>query len=334
MLRIHFTTKDLARTHVAESPDPMWETVLSLQMLRARYGKVAFAEWRHRASGELTRHDLAGTVARMLAPLVPDSGYFPDFLTPPEGALGLDAGLDAVTTTDRGRVRRELETLEGRSGTPGWAWALAEGDREAYGVLGRLLGGYHRHALRPHWATLRDRVGADRAERVRSLRTGGVGAMLDGFRPMMRWRPPVLEVDKRTVDADLHLQGRGLLLVPAYFCWHRPIALADASLPPVLVYPVRHDPRWLDPGTACDEPPAGSPLARLLGGTRASVLRATVTAPNTSEIARLLALSPASVSTHTAILRAAGLVASRRHANSMIHRATPLGSALLEKDRK
>ena len=33
-LRIHFTGADLARTYVADHPDPAWEIVLSAQKLR------------------------------------------------------------------------------------------------------------------------------------------------------------------------------------------------------------------------------------------------------------------------------------------------------------
>ncbi|MGW0561714.1 hypothetical protein ACWDZ4_14150 [Streptomyces sp. NPDC003016] len=43
---------------------------------------------------------------------------------------------------------------------------------------------------------------------------------------MVVWRPPVLEVD-HPVGRDLQLEGRGLLLIPSYFCWRRPITLID-----------------------------------------------------------------------------------------------------------
>ncbi|ASU83966.1 hypothetical protein CDO52_15290 [Nocardiopsis gilva YIM 90087] len=46
MLRIHFTAEDLARTTMAEGPDPAWEIVLSLHMLGGRQGGVAFEGWR------------------------------------------------------------------------------------------------------------------------------------------------------------------------------------------------------------------------------------------------------------------------------------------------
>ncbi|MFD1271279.1 hypothetical protein ACFQ51_02890 [Streptomyces kaempferi] len=57
--------------------------------------------------------------------------------------------------------------------------------------------------------------------RSRALLDGGTQALLEGLRPMARWNAPVLEVNY-PVERDLYLDGRGLLLVPSYFCWRLP----------------------------------------------------------------------------------------------------------------
>ena len=44
MLRLHFTDADLAKVRVAPGPDPLWETVLGVQLL-SRHGPRSFAEW-------------------------------------------------------------------------------------------------------------------------------------------------------------------------------------------------------------------------------------------------------------------------------------------------
>ncbi|MFJ3968984.1 hypothetical protein ACIPYR_12560 [Streptomyces parvus] len=64
-------------------------------------------------------------------------------------------------------------------------------------------------------------------------------------------------------DGDLHLGGRGLSLVPSFFCTERPATLIDPELPPVLVYPVSRRP-------ASAAPLDGLP--ELLGRTRALAL--------------------------------------------------------------
>lgn len=326
MLRVHFTARDLVRTQVAQTPDPMWETVLSTHMLRSRYARVEFAEWRHRVRRDLRRHGLVRRTG-LLSSIAPDRSYFPDFLTPPEGLLGVAEGVEAILATPRSRIRAELTRLDEGSGAPAWAWGLTDRAAEVRTGLGGTLAAYHRRAVEPYWARVLDRAAVDRARRVRALRAGGVPAMLSTFGPHMRWRAPVLEVAS-PMDRDLHLEGRGLTLIPSHFCWNHPVPFADPDLPPTLVYPLPRDGRWLD--HAADPGGAAHPaLDRLLGPTRAAILRTTTDAPNTTEVARRLDVSRASVSQHTAILREAGLITSHRHDNNVLHVITALGSALL-----
>lgn len=329
MLRIHFTRTDLARTQVAHGPDSLWETVLSLQMLRARYGRLPFAEWRHRVRGDLSRR-ARPEVVRQLFSLTPDASYFPDFLTPPEALLGVGDGIEAVVATPPARISYELGILHERVGAPAWARELCERSSAPRRRLGRMLSDYHRIALTPHWPAVRRAVELDRAIRIRALQTGGPEALLESFRPGMRWRPPVLEVPGYPIRRELHLQGRGLLLIPSRFCWKRPTALAAPELPPTLLYPLARDPQWMRAEPAA-EPDTGHGLARLLGGTRAAVLEAAAATLNTGDLARVLGVSPTAVSQHTAVLREAGLLTSSRHANSVFHRPTSLGTALLDR---
>jgi hypothetical protein len=141
----------------------------------------------------------------------------------------------------------------------------------------------------------------------------------------LRWRPPVLET-AYPFDRDLRLDGRGLLLVPSVFCWQTPITLTDPDLPPVLVYPVARSYRWWLPQQTGPEPRT---LARLLGHGRAVVLRALEDGCTTSEVARRVGVTPATASEHVGILREAGLAASVRDRNTVLHVLTPLGASLL-----
>ncbi|MFG3529725.1 ArsR/SmtB family transcription factor [Streptomyces sp. NPDC047917] len=152
---------------------------------------------------------------------------------------------------------------------------------------------------------------------------GGTRALLESLRPMAVWEPPVLTVGY-PVERDLYLEGRGLLLVPSYFCWRQPITLADDGLRPVLIHPV--DRTTAQPGTS----PAS--LARLLGPARAALLyeAAVRTCGTTSELADATGLSLPSVSQQLAVLREGGLVASRRDGKRVRHTATPLGRRLLD----
>ncbi|WP_405569523.1 winged helix-turn-helix domain-containing protein [Streptomyces sp. NBC_01167] len=320
MLRIHFTGDDLARVRMATKPDVLWETILSFHRLRERRRALMFGEWRSE-----TRARLNGETS-LLAALVPTRGYFPDFLTPPEGSLGLDSGLEVIRATSPARLYTELGLVAaGRAPAPeltGRLAALAEGRPEPLVRLVSVLRSYHRAAIEPYWPQIQARVEADRAVRGRALLDGGAGELLDSLPPVLRWRAPVLEADY-PVDRDLHLDGRGLLLQPSFFCRGNPVVYRDPSLPPVLVYAAEHtpDPAFGDTG--------GPSLGRLVGHTRSAVLQAIRYGCTTSELARRAGVSLASASQHAAVLRDAGLVLTLRHGNAVLHTLTPLGAALL-----
>jgi DNA-binding transcriptional ArsR family regulator len=65
-------------------------------------------------------------------------------------------------------------------------------------------------------------------------------------------------------------------------------------------------------------------LAALLGRARAAFLRRTSVPMSTTQLARELRQSPASVNEHLAVLRNAGLLTSRRSGRSVLYRQTPL----------
>ncbi|MGW2397477.1 ArsR/SmtB family transcription factor [Kitasatospora sp. NPDC001664] len=258
----------------------------------------------------------------MLLPLVRRKGYFPDFLTPPEGALGFDEGLEALLHTAKPRLGRDFAVLGSETKLPSWARDLADGRPAALDRLGAALHGYYRGAVAPVEEAMRTRVRVERATRMRVMDESGIEAMLAGLHPSMRWESPVLEVDY-SVDQELHLNGRGLLLVPTMFRSRTPVSLLDPALPPILTYPI---PREERPGAAG----AARRLEPLLGRTRAAVLCTIEDGSRaTTELARLLEVSAACISQHTAVLRKAGLISSDRHRSLVLHTLTPLGAALL-----
>src|SRR3954454_22238296 len=111
MLRIHFTGEDLIRTRVAAAPDPLWELALSMHVLRVKGGDPMMAGWKRDVAQALRPGDpLRDEVALLLA-LNPPLGYFPDFLTPAAASGGFEAGLDAILSTSKSRLKREITTL-------------------------------------------------------------------------------------------------------------------------------------------------------------------------------------------------------------------------------
>lgn len=317
MLRIHFTPEDLTRVRVAPGPDLLWEISNSVQTLQRRDGERVFGAWRRWARPRLPES------RGLLSPLLPPYGYSPDFLTPSAGDRPtFRAAVDALLGTEPARLRAELARLARSARLPGWAASLARGDTETLTRLGDALHAYQARALVPHWRQIRADVEADRARRLRDLMDGGTEALLSGLGPDARWRPPVLEVTY-PVEHSLRLEGRGLVLQPSFFCWPAPTTLADGTLRPVLVHPIRHTPGWAAPRTG------PGPLGRLLGQTRAELLRATGTGCSTVEAARMLQVTHPAVSQHMNVLRAAGLITTVRTAGRSFHLATAEGRALL-----
>ncbi|MGW1841617.1 winged helix-turn-helix domain-containing protein [Streptomyces sp. NPDC001966] len=324
MLRFHFTDADLARVRVAPGPDPFWETVLGVQLL-SRPGPRSFGEWRTRARTELLRRGADGP-ARLVGAAAPPARYFPDFLTPAEGDQGLTAGLEALRATPPARLGRELEMASRTRRLPSWFAGLAHGERSCLDELTEAIRRVHDTVIRPDWTRATATVEADRMLRARALRDGGITGLLESLRPMLDWRPPTLYV-RYPEGRDIHLDGRGLCLVPSFFCHGSPVALADPTLPQVLVYPIART-EGLD-ASPIGADRRGNQLAGLLGRTRARVLTALQDSATTGELARVLRVSAASASEHVRALREVGLVHDNRVGGRVIHSLTPLGTALL-----
>ena len=326
MLRIHFTSEDLQSIRVARQPHALWELVCGVCRLDARQGALEFGHWRRSVREGLAKDPRARRAMLPLQTLIPPVGYIPDFLTPSVTGGGLAVGLDQVRATSRTRLTHELSRLAESRPLPSWVSTL---DRpgpgaKALGTLARALELSCKTLLEPYWPRIQTAVGDDVELRTRALLDGGTSALLNALRPHARWHAPVLEVDY-PVDRELHLEGRGLLLIPSYFCWRRPTALADPTLGPVLVYPVAKQPLEIVRASR-------DGLERLLGRTRTVVLAdlASHGARTTSEVATAANIALPSASYQLGVLRDGGLVASHRQGQFVRHSATPLGLRLLD----
>ncbi|MEV5610565.1 winged helix-turn-helix domain-containing protein [Streptomyces sp. NPDC052225] len=325
MLRIAFTAEDLGRLRVAPDADPLWEIVLSLHLLQNRQAAVVFDPWRREVRAGLARAGLTGTAAA-LTRLSPWAAYFPDFLTPGAGG-GLEAGIATVLSTPRRRLTAELSEVFARGPVPDGARRLAEGDVEALRRLGEALRAYYAVAVEPYLPAVRGAVADDRAVRARAALGSGGDGLLASYGPALSREESSL-VAEYPVERELPLHGRPLTLVPSFFCVVTPVALADDSLDPVLVHPLGPAPGWLARARHARSTPP--PVAQLIGPTRAQILDALEQPRTTGQLAELLRLTASTASRHATVLREAGLVASVRRGNSVLHRRTGLGDALMD----
>lgn len=317
-LRIAFTRDDLQQVRLAAAADPMWEVVLSLHQLRER-GAVAHSNWRAQVHREL-RHGTPAWLGTMCT-LVPPRGSFPDFLTPSHTVVEAGAGYEALACTAPARLRTDLAATFATRAAPGWVRNLASGGREELRQVVDAMRGAHERLVEPHWADVHHAVSSDLAVRTRKLAAGGVAAMLSSLPGVRRWDGEMLEL-AYPVSRTLRLAGRGLTLVPSYFCTSVPVTLVDPALRPVLIYPAM----------AAPQVAVTAELETLLGHTRAATLGALIAARTTSTLAEELGVSVATASRQAATLRSAGLVTSTRHGGAIVHHITRLGAALLAGD--
>jgi DNA-binding transcriptional ArsR family regulator len=129
-------------------------------------------------------------------------------------------------------------------------------------------------------------------------------------------------VDKPHFGDSLH-HAAEMILTPSVFGWPN-LTLQDGTAGQfALTYPARGIARvWEDHDAPAAED--AESLAALLGRARAAILRRTSVPMSTTQLARELRQSPASVSEHLAVLRDAGLLTSRRSGRSVLYRQTPL----------
>ncbi|RKN28309.1 ArsR/SmtB family transcription factor [Micromonospora musae] len=321
MLRLRLRSADLRRIRFADRLHPVGTALLASQALRGPTVAANAPALVDRVGGVTSGDFRAATAA--LAHLLPARGRLPDFLTPFDGLESLEAGLDAIRAVPARRVRADVTAAYAELPATSLRRRLAAADPEVFDLLVRATRTWFEAVLAPHWAQLvlaHQRQVETAAQQYAST---GLDGLLDGLHPLIRWRAPVLDVETWW-SGDLPGTGQGLILVPSPLAGMRPRVLVEPDRPVLLVYPVAV-------GSALIAAPEVDPLARLLGRTRAAVLRrlGEPGGHTTTTLARATGISLASASEHATALRGAGLLSTDRTGGAARHRLTPLGAHLL-----
>ncbi|MFE1270255.1 helix-turn-helix domain-containing protein [Streptomyces sp. NPDC058757] len=312
---MRFTAEDLARVRCAPRPSPVPELHAALLMLGAPHEGLLFGRWRARTARALP----AG--AGPLADLVP-GGSAPVFLD----VLGdtRREGFAEIRAAAPGLVRSELARVyAGRGPAPAWVRALHAGGAEAWRTLADAQRAAYGAVLAPVWGRVQDLHRAEFARHAVALAEGGLGAALTALAPGSRFDGGVWTWPAGS--GEVRLGGRGLVLLPTFHWRGGPLVQDRPGRPVVVAYPA-------GPGLPpVPEGPGGpeEPLAGVLGPTRAALLRALPVPRTTTELARLLGVSAATVSAHTAALRTAGLLSTARTGRSVHHTRTTVADLLL-----
>jgi DNA-binding transcriptional ArsR family regulator len=336
MLSVELTAQDLGRIRFADAPAPVLETVLILFELRQKPRPPSSSRALD-GNGQAWREAALATVmsqARALLPLIPSRqrAIYLDVLTP-----DAEQAFELVRNTPRSVHQKNLDRFDAVNvgKNPTWLYHYFACDPAVLDPLDSALRSFHAACLAPRWTTVTARFHHDLVTRTTLQRRHGVIAMLNTLSPHLTLRGLTLE-GRYPWQRRVQLHGQGLILMPSSFWSGHPLITWDPqeSSRYVLIYPALPLPgrEHRRIGDTSMNRSTHDPLEALLGPTRAAVLRALHRPHTTTTLAREVVISPAAASTHTATLRAAGLITSERRGQAVVHQLTELGSALLWQD--
>jgi DNA-binding transcriptional ArsR family regulator len=318
VIELDLSPADLSRIRFAFSP--VWETVMSLRALTGSAANGLHGPWLRDV-----RPRLSGVSLEVLSALVPASGYIPDFLTPapPRRSSSFEACLRDVAATPLKQVTVDLEMLYVTHPSPPLKALIAspvEGLRTIVADLER----YWSAAIEPYWSRIRALLQADLAYRMEELASGGVDQLFRTLHPLVGLKHDTLLITK-AYCGQTALGGRGLLLVPCVFAWPDVLVVTAPPHQPTVSYSPRGIGRLWETTPATSE----SPLADLLGRSRAAIVAQLDLPMTTTQLACQLNLTAPTLSVHLKTLHAAGVVSSRRDGRTVLYRRTELGDQLL-----
>jgi DNA-binding transcriptional ArsR family regulator len=325
--RIHFTDEDLERIQVSPTLGPLAETTLAVGLLRRpMQPRGLFSQWRSQINGTVS------TQITALTNLIPPDCRGVDLCTLTGTAPTIEQGVQALMAMKREHVLVEMGYVARAHKLPEAAWAVADADGPARRELAAATLAAHRALVEPYWTRIQACLHAEQVARRRTRARVGPERLLASLQGQrIRWRPPILELLMPT-ERDVHLNGRGLALVPSVFVGAFPGLHTnpnDESAAPMLLLPVADE--QVQRRGLWEGPRARGPaLAALFGRNRAAVLSAVAEGCTTTELASQVGISLAAASQHASVLRNAGLIITRRQGSAVLHVLTPLGADLLQ----
>lgn len=322
-LSIDISAADLAGTRFAVSP--LAETISGLHQL-AKPG----ADPRTRWWVEWARERLAHRPLRLGAAwplLVTDRPGWPQFLLPAPATTrtSIDDDLAAMQRTTPEEVVESLHRVFGDPMPPA-AQELAEAPAEGLAAVAAELHDAHDRLVRPHWPRIRAVLEADIAHRATQLAAGGAVQLFEDLHQDLVWSDGQLTVLTDRRGGTTPAARGGLVLLPVALGPDRVVVKRYTTTRTTVRYPCRGVGHLAQP---LDRSPVPRATARLLGRSKAGLLRALLSPATTTDLAGELGTTPSAVAQHLGVLRVNGLVSGQRHGRRVVYETTALGRALL-----
>jgi hypothetical protein len=181
VLKIHFTTEDLARTTFLSEPAPLLELKLALIALHRRVRAPRLNGWRRAALARFPES------ARPLWDL---AAGFSGAISTTAVSGDMDQALDVARGLSREEAVREARIWFGDGAVPSWGRDIVAGDRDLARNLTRALSGAYAAVLRPHWSSPAGRQSPFGSRRMHCADRGAWRCFVVGLLPTSLWWTP------------------------------------------------------------------------------------------------------------------------------------------------
>ena len=180
--------------------------------------------------------------------------------------------------------------------------------------------------MAPDWEHMYAVMDAEIAYWARQLVLGEISAVLNDLHPRLQLDHATIRLNK-TGQQNYDLAGNSVLLVPEIFAGPHLLFDPGSLGLPVIGYALRGlGMVWENNGAS---PPGDDALSALMGKGRTAILRRTQLPATTTDLARELGLSGATVSVHLATLKRCGMDTSWRSGRRVLYQRTALASSIL-----
>lgn len=320
MITFELSPEVLGNTRFAFSP--LSEVTLSLRLIGQPRPMHPHAPWLREA-----RQRLEGVDLDLLLAVAPPGRWIATCLVPP--ARGpqstIEEQLSDLTRLPPDRLAHDLGEVWADHAPPRRVRELLDAGAGGPARLAETIWDYWDAVISPYWPRMCAVLEDDVAFRVAGLVDGRFYDLLADLHPEISIEGHRMQIDKPHFP-DAVQTAAEMTLTPSVFAWPG-LVLEDGEQGRfALTYAARGIARVWE-GDKDDF--TGGDLAALVGRTRAAILTRTDVPTSTTQIARQLGQSPASVSEHLGVLRRVGLVTGRRSGRSVLYRQTPLAESIL-----
>jgi DNA-binding transcriptional ArsR family regulator len=321
VIEFRLSVEALGRSRFAYSP--LGELASSLRTLWAPHIDFVLQPWRRAMEKRLRTTNL-----ELLRAICPPGGLAPNFMfvSSSNPKITLEGQLEALTGLPVDQLRSDLLEVWPNGPLPDPVAGALDRDAAAFGRhVADALWTYWSLAVAPHWQRIHAVIEDDVSYRAAAILGSGLYGLFSDLHPEISLHGTSLMINKPHHHDAVYTDGE-LTLIPSVFVWPHLIIGHDISGH----FDLHYAARGVGNVWTSDAPElTADTLGELLGRTRAAILARLSVPLTTTQLARELGQSPATVSEHLSVLRRSGMLNARRSGRLVFYFRTPLGSSVV-----